>query len=242
MIIYPAIDLQNGKCVRLYQGDFEKRTHYDIDPILMAKQFQQEGATWLHIIDLDAAKDPIYSQAILIKTINEKTNLHIQTGGGIRTEEQIETLLASGIKRVIIGSQAVKSPEFVKTWFKKFGGDQLVLAVDVKCDEQGDAYVATDGWQSISDSLLTNIIQQFRDVGLKHILCTDIQCDGTLQGPNIELYKRLLQQYPDLEIQASGGVSSLEDLKLLANANLPGAIVGRALYEKRFTLSEAIQC
>jgi len=242
MIIYPAIDLRNGHCVRLYQGDYNKETVYANDPLQIANDFIQQGAEWLHVVDLDGAKDPSASQAKTIVNIANNTNIKIQTGGGIRNEPQIQYLLDNNIERVIIGSLAVKAPEQVAEWFVKFGPQRIVLALDIHFDEKQQAMVAVNAWQSTSQQSLFEVIRYYKTVGLKHILCTDITRDGTLTGPNFNLYADIQRQYPDLQVQASGGIHALEDLNRLRQQKTSGVIVGRALYENKFTLKEALAC
>jgi len=239
MQIYPAIDLRAAQCVRLYQGNFNKTTIYDAEPIALAKQFENQGADWLHIVDLDGAKNPEQHQRRLIKTIIQSTSLNIQTGGGIRTSQDIAELLDYGAKRVIIGSQAIKNPAEVKQWWREFGSEYLVLALDVNINKNQQAFVVTQGWECTSIFTLQEVINNYLSVDLKYILCTDIHCDGTLQGPNLELYKNLQQQFPGLYIQASGGISCLGDLQKL-KSYASGVIIGRALYESKFTLQEAL--
>ncbi len=239
MIIIPAIDLIDGSCVRLYKGDFEQKTVYDADPLDVAKSYEKDGAQIMHIVDLDGAKNQDMAQLDLIQSIVEKTNLLIQVGGGIRQKEQVENLLEIGVHRVVIGSLAVKDPALIKAWIEEFGADKIVLALDVHF-QNNTPYIATHGWQESSEVTLHQTIDFFPS--LKHVLCTDIAKDGTLQGPNIDLYKQVLASYPDLYLQASGGVSSLDDLRELKSANMPSCIVGKALYEKNFTLKEALSC
>lgn len=242
MIIYPAIDLRDGKCVRLYQGDYQRETIYHNDPFSMIKTFESEGAQWLHMIDLDGAKDPQKNQFDLISELIKKSSASVQTGGGIRFEEQVQTLLDAGAARVIIGSLAVRKPEEVSHWFRVFGTEQLVLAVDVMVHENQEPHIAIDAWQTKSDHTLFGLLEYYMHAGLKHIVCTDITRDGTLMGPNIDLYKMLGDRFPALQVQASGGIQSLEDLQLLRANHLAGAISGRALYENKFTLREALTC
>ncbi len=242
MQIYPAIDLYNGSCVRLYQGNFQQATHYFSDPLSVARSFEEQGATWLHIVDLNAAKGDLDTNSEIIKKLLNSTALKLQIGGGIRSEKQVENLLENRAARVVIGSQAIKDSTTVKTWFDRFCVDQLVLAIDIKFGIDGLAYAAIQGWQDLTDFELTTIVQDYQTVGVKHILCTDISRDGTLQGPNIDLYKNLRKQFPNIELQASGGIANIMDLKNLREANLSGSIIGRALYEKNFTLSEALTC
>ncbi len=239
MYIIPAIDLRHQKCVRLYQGDYAQETIYAEDPLIIAQQFQNAGSHWLHVVDLDGAKDPEAHQRQLIEKIQKNTQLKIQTGGGIRTEEQVQALFAVGVKRIIIGSLAVKEPDLIKTWMHTYGADRFVLALDVDKVHE-DYFIALHGWQEKSNQKLFDFLERFMQAGLIHALCTDISRDGTLKGPNVALYQAILQRYPTLQLQASGGVSSLEDLIALSEKKLAACIIGRALYEGKFTLDEAI--
>ena len=242
MIIYPAIDLRGGQCVRLYQGDYQQETIYASEPLVMADVFASDGASWLHVVDLDGAKHPEQAQKKLILALLQKRKLSIQIGGGIRSRETIETYLENGASRVVIGSLAACCPETVLTWFQYFGPERLVLALDVMYDKDNQPFVASNAWQTITKHTPASLISIYQAVGLKHVLCTDITRDGTLQGPNVGLYESLLRQFPELHIQASGGIQSLSDLVLLQDKGLRGAITGRALYEKKFTLREALSC
>ena len=239
MYIIPAIDLRHQKCVRLYQGDYAQETIYSEDPIATAEKFQSAGSSWLHIVDLDGAKNPDAHQRDLIEKIKQHTTLNIQTGGGIRQEAQVTELLKIGVKRIIIGSLAVKEPALIKSWMHTYGADRFILAVDV--DKVADDYfIALHGWQEKSDQKLFAFLDDFMQAGLVHALCTDISRDGTLKGPNIELYQAILKQYPNLQLQASGGIASLDDLIALQEQKLTACIIGRALYEGKFTVDEAI--
>ncbi len=229
MIIYPAIDLQNGKCVRLSQGNFADSKVYAHDPVKMAQWFQDQGATWLHIVDLDAAQHVNNSQRSLIAKIIKSTTLNIQVGGGVRRLAQIEDYRELGAKRVIIGSMAYQNPQLVKQWIEIVGVDQIVLAFDCYSDESGNTNIAVQGWQEKTKMSLTNIIEQFQ---CRHVLCTDIQRDGMLCGANIELYTQLNKQFPGIQLQASGGVATAEDLQKLRKINISGVIIGKAIYEK----------
>ena len=242
MIIYPAIDCREGKCVRLYQGDYQQQTIYSDSPIDTANAFADQGAEWLHVVDLDGAKNPEKNQSDLMKNLIQQSSLSIQIGGGVRSKQQIEYYLNAGAKRVIIGSLAVQQPDLVSNWLQQYGSEKIVLALDVLLDENQQARVAYNAWQSINPMSLDELIQQYRNVGLKHVLCTDIAKDGTMKGPNIQLYVSLKKQFPLLQIQASGGIHSLADLQQLRLENINGAITGRALYENKFTLQEALQC
>ena len=241
MIIYPAIDIRAGKCVRLYQGNYSKETVYNDASIDAAKQFLDKGATWLHLVDLDGAKKPSANQASLIEELLRLIPINIQVGGGIRTESQINAYFEAGARRVVIGSLACTSPQLVETWLKKYGSERIVLAFDVNFDG-ATPIVMTQAWQKLTDIALFDIVSRFLSLGAKHILCTDIGRDGALNGPNIDLYQQMIEQFPELNIQASGGISQLDDVRGLKNINVSGAIMGRALYEKKFDLSEALSC
>jgi phosphoribosylformimino-5-aminoimidazole carboxamide ribotide isomerase len=241
MIIYPAIDIRAGKCVRLYQGNYSKETVYSDTPINAAKQFLDKGATWLHLVDLDGAKNPNTNQASLIKELLRIIPINIQVGGGIRTESQIDAYFEAGARRVVIGSLAIESPQLVETWLKQYGSERIVLAFDVNFDG-ATPIVMTQAWQKLTDIALFDIVPRFLSLGAKHILCTDICRDGALNGPNIDLYQQMIARFPELNIQASGGISQLDDVRGLKNINVSGAIMGRALYEKKFDLSEALSC
>ncbi|MDF3055027.1 MAG: hisA [Gammaproteobacteria bacterium] len=239
MIIYPAIDLQAGQCVRLKQGDFDQTTVYSKDPQTIAKQFKAAGAQWLHVVDLDGAKNRTLSQVDLIADIAKAFDGNIQVGGGIRTTEDIERLRAVGVKRVIIGSICVTSPEAVATWIDKFGADALVLALDFRMRD-GQPYLTTAGWQEESQVQLWDIIEKIPHA--KHVLCTDISLDGMQQGPNFECYKTFIGHYPHIHLQASGGIRHIDDIKQLAMLGARGGIIGKALYEGTLNLKEALSC
>lgn len=242
MIIYPAIDLRGGRVVRLTEGKFDQEKSYGDDPLAVAHDFRAAGAAWLHVVDLDGAKDPARRQIALVERLARESGLRMQTGGGIRDEAQIAALLAAGAERVIVGSLAVKDPALVKGWLKKFGPDRLILSPDVRLDANGTPRIAAAGWQESTGVALDDFLRDFLAAGLVHVLCTDISRDGKLTGPNTALYVELLRKFPALQLQASGGVSSLADLRALKAAGAPGAIVGRALYEGKFTLPEALAC
>jgi phosphoribosylformimino-5-aminoimidazole carboxamide ribotide isomerase len=240
MKIYPAIDLKSGECVRLHQGSFEQVTYYSKDPIFMASSFAQQGATFLHIVDLDGAKQgkPVNSE-IIVK-IAQETALKVQTGGGIRTKEEIKAFIAKGIDRIVLGSIAILQPLLVKQWLHEFGAEKIVLALDIRMNENAEPTVAMQGWQTNSEISLWQLLDDYQDSPLQHILCTDIHRDGTLQGPNINLYKECCSRYPLYQFQASGGISSLKDLRALAQIPVAATIIGKALYEKQFSVQEAL--
>ena len=242
MIIYPAIDLRGGRVVRLTEGKFDQEKSYGDDPVAVARGFAADGATWLHVVDLDGAKDPTKRQTALVEKIARGSGLRMQTGGGIRDETQIAALLAAGAQRVIVGSLAVRQPDLVLSWLMSFGPERIILAPDVRLDASGVPRIAAAGWQETTGVALDDFLTGYLAVGLKHILCTDISRDGRLTGPNNALYAGLVKRFPSLQIQASGGVSSLADLQAARATGAAGVIVGRALYEKKFTLQEALAC
>jgi phosphoribosylformimino-5-aminoimidazole carboxamide ribotide isomerase len=242
MIVYPAIDLRRGRVVRLTEGSFEAETSYHDDPVAVAREFKAAGSAWLHLVDLDGARDPAQRQTRLVAEVVRAAGLRVQSGGGIRDESQVRALLEAGVERVIVGSLAVKQPELVGDWLESFGPERIVLALDVRLDAAGLPLVAIAGWRADSGLALDEVLRGFLPRGLRHILCTDISRDGKLTGPNFGLYAALRRDFPALEVQASGGVSSLDDLRRLKEEGAHGAIVGRALYEKRFTLPEALAC
>ena len=198
MIIYPAIDLRHGRCIRLYQGDYQQETIYSDDPLAIANQFAEAGASWLHVVDLDAAKNPEQHQRALITRLINATNIHIQTGGGIRTKQQAEALLELGAARVIIGSLAIENPAEVSRWLQEFGLERLVLALDIKFNNANQPMIAMHGWEKVSAYALFELINLYQPAGLKHVICTNIALDGTLNGPDYALYETLLTQFPFL--------------------------------------------
>lgn len=239
MRIYPAIDLIGGACVRLYKGDFDQMTSYEQTPVSMAQRYADEGAGMLHLVDLDGARDPKKRQLEMIARIIKATDLTVQTGGGVRTSDDVRALLDIGATRVVIGSLAVKDPDLTKDIFKTFGSDKICLALDVM--EKGDDFcIAVAGWQETTTTTLFDIIDDYTSAGLKHILCTDIGRDGTLQGANIGLYQKLCEFHPDIQVQASGGVGTLRDIAALQKTGVYAAIVGKAIYEDRFTVRNAV--
>lgn len=240
MNIYPAIDLKSGACVRLYQGCYDQVTLYENDPLTLAKSFFKDGAMTLHIVDLDGAKQGESINADLIIKIAQESGLQIQSGGGIRTKQQIAAMLNKGIHRIVLGSTAILQPDNVKNWIQEFGPERIVLALDIRIDTAGNPMLALQGWQEASKKTLWEVLDEYRDSLLKHVLCTDISRDGTLSGVNINLYRECIHRYPTLYFQASGGVSTLSDLCELAALSVSGVIIGKALYENKFSLRDAI--
>ena len=235
MQLYPAIDLKDGQCVRLKQGEFKEITVYSQKPEEVAALWQSQGATFLHLVDLDGALAGRSVNDKVIKKIADTVSIPIEIGGGIRSEEAIESMLSLGVTRVIIGTKAVENPEFIRDMVKKFGPDRIVAGVDAK-----DGMVAVEGWEKISGISALELCNRMKEYGVRHIVYTDISRDGMLSGPNVEYTKRLTEE-TGMDIIASGGMSSMEDLKQLTCAGVCGAIIGKALYEKRIDLKEAIK-
>lgn len=242
MILFPAIDLRQGRCVRLEQGRYESETRYSDDPLGQAQHFAEQGAEWLHVVDLDGAKDPEQRQLALISALRRSSNLKLQVGGGLRRADELAQLFDAGVERVVLGSLAVKSPALIEQFFAEFGPERIVLALDVQLTAGGEACVAVAGWQQLSELRLESLIERFLPVGLTHVLCTDIARDGRLAGPNESLYRDVMTRYPELALQASGGIASLDDLRSCARLGCAGAIAGKALYEGIFSVSEAVAC
>jgi len=234
MIIYPAMDLMGGRVVRLRQGRFDETTTYPEQPAYALRSFAAAGAEWAHIVDLDGARAGRPVQHELIAALARETTLKLQVGGGFRTAEHVEAMLDAGVERVVIGSLAVKDPGLVNRWIDEFGPDRLVLSLDIRMIDDSPV-VAVSGWAENSKSTLWEVTAQFPTA--RHLLLTDIGRDGMLSGPNFDLLDQAVERLPDLRIQASGGVSSIEDLERLRT---DGAIVGKALWEGRFTLEEAL--
>ena len=241
-MIIPAIDLINGKVVRLYQGDYGQKTEYTASPQERFDLYVAAGAKQLHLVDLDGAKDASKRQLTVIRELLRNTKAPVQIGGGVRTEQDVKDLLDAGANRVVVGSTAVKSPELVMGWMEKYGAEHIVLALDVNIDANGVRKIAVAGWQQDSGVTIEALIERFLPAGLKHVLCTDISRDGTLQGSNVELYQSLAVQYPQIRFQASGGIGGIADIEALKGSGVGGVILGRSLLEGKFTVEEAIAC
>lgn len=241
-MIIPALDLIEGQVVRLYQGDYGKVTEYKVDPIKQFNAYFDAGSEWLHLVDLTGAKNTKERQLSLIGQLLSGTPANIQIGGGIRTEQDVIDLLNAGAKRVVVGSTAVREPQRVKSWIQKYGVEQIVLALDINVDAHGQRKVAISGWQEDSGVTIEALLDSYLEVGLKHVLCTDISRDGTLSGSNVELYRDLCCQYPQIKFQSSGGIGSLDDIAALRGTGVAGVIVGRALLDGKFSVEESIAC
>jgi phosphoribosylformimino-5-aminoimidazole carboxamide ribotide isomerase len=235
--LFPAIDLRDGAAVRLVQGDFERSTVFNEDPVAQAREFAREGATNLHVVDLDGALQGNPMHAPIIAQLAASFPGMVQLGGGLRDRPAVETAIATGVDRVVVGTAVIEDEEFLR-WATGRLGDRLVVALDAR-----DGRVATHGWTQVSDRTAVDVAAELARTGVRHLLYTDIGRDGTLGGPNLEALRRLSNAAPPLTILASGGISSLDDLVALSALGLPnirGVIVGRALYEGRFTVADAI--
>lgn len=233
MKIIPAIDIINGQCVRLSQGDYNEMKIYDSDPLAVAKRFESAGIQNLHLVDLDGAKAGKIINDQVLKSITSNTKLKVDFGGGIKTDEDIKKAFDNGAEQVTCGSIAVKNRDQVLAWLSEYGAERLILGADVK-----DRMVAIHGWTETSQLSIDDLLKDYLTAGLKYVICTDISTDGMLSGPNIDLYKELIRDYPTLQLIASGGVSSAEDLDELKSGGLYGAIVGKAIYENRVSLDQ----
>lgn len=238
MQVIPAIDLQAGKCVRLFQGDFDQCTEYSDDPAAVARKFEGMGFDCLHIVDLDGARSGRQENRQIVAAMARESNLAIQLGGGVRDEKTISSWLDAGVARIIIGSAAVTHPESVRDWCRQFGAGNIVLALDVRLDDDKTPRLTTHGWTQIADITLWQCIDDFQTVGLRHVLCTDVSRDGTMSGPNVALYAEFVGRYPAIQLQAAGGVRHIGDLKGLRSIGADGAITGRALLEGQITAQE----
>ena len=237
MIVIPAIDLYRGRVVRLLQGSYDAVTYYDATPIQLAERYASEGTSLLHVVDLDGAKSEGRNNRRLVSRMCELPNLEIQTGGGVRTEDDVRSYLDSGVSRVVIGSLAVNQPERVLKWMRQFGGQRFTLAMDVRIDEDEVPRVATHGWQKQSSTSLWDALGYFGD-DLVHVLCTDIARDGALMGPNAALYRECTLRFPNIQLQASGGVRHIQDITELEDLGVAGVITGKALLEQKLRFEE----
>jgi len=241
MIVYPAIDLRDGRCVRLMHGRFDQVTEYDPDPVARLTAFADEGAEWVHVVDLDGAEAGRAVQHDLIGRLAATRLAHVQSGGGVRSVEDVERLLTAGVSRVVVGSLAVTKPDAVAEWLARFGPERLTLAFDVRLGDDGLPTPALKGWTEAAGFDLWTAIDRYPAGTLSHVLVTDVGRDGALTGPNLDLLAEVVRRRPDLKVQASGGVATLDDLEACADIGCDGAITGRAIYEGRFTVSEAIE-
>jgi phosphoribosylformimino-5-aminoimidazole carboxamide ribotide isomerase len=238
MLLIPAIDLRAGRCVRLYQGDFGAETRYDHSPRELLAKYRALGASWVHVVDLDGARDGVLANREIIVDLAAQRGLKLQVGGGIRSPEIIEDLISSGIERVIVGSAAVERPDDVIDWASGFGADRICLALDVRHDSNGEPQVRTRGWMSGTAISLWEALARYPAAAVRHVLCTDIERDGALTGPNLDLYREALERFPRIAWQASGGVRDAADLAALARIGATAAVSGKALLEERIRPEE----
>jgi len=239
--LYPAIDLLGGQCVRLLEGKYDQVTVYDTNPFSAARKLREAGAEWIHMVDLDGARAGSPVQSDLIRDLQSECGVHVQAGGGIRNKASASRLLEGGIDRVVIGSLAMKDPAATNELLKDFGPERLTLALDIRFVE-GVPCLTSQGWEVTEKKELWATVEDYRTSGFRHFLCTDVSKDGTMKGPNVSLYQEFVRRFPDLQMQASGGVGTLDDVRRLKQLNVAGIIVGKALYEGKFTLAEALAC
>lgn len=240
-VVYPAIDVRGGRVVRLRQGDYAQETRYG-DPYALAIHYADAGSRWLHLVDLDAARNGGYTLAPLLREIGKDGRLAVQTGGGVRTADDVQSLLDAGAQRVVLGSVAIRDPDSVCGWLRRFGAERLVLALDTRQDDDGAWRLPVLGWTQPSSAELFALLDRYADAGARHLLCTDIARDGMLGGPNVDFYTRVRVRYPALAVQASGGIRDADDLAALREAGCAGAIIGKALLDGLMTIAEALVC
>ncbi len=233
MYIIPAIDIIEGKCVRLTQGDYAQKKIYNENPLEIAKQFEDAGLKRLHLVDLDGAKAGRVINYKVLETLSSKTNLHIDFGGGLKSDDDLKVAFECGAQQVTGGTIAVKNRETFLNWINTFGAEKIILGADVK-----DEKIAVGGWIETSDIWLKDFLQDYVNQGIKYCICTDISKDGLLRGSSNELYERLLSDFKDLQLIASGGVTDMSDLEKLKEIGCFGAIIGKAIYEDRISLKD----
>lgn len=236
MRIIPAIDIIDGKCVRLSQGDYSTQKVYSQDPLDVAKNFQDHGIRFLHLVDLDGAKSSHIVNHSILEKIAVQTDLHIDFGGGLKSDEDLRIAFESGAKQVTGGSIAVKSPEVFRSWLKQFGSKRIILGADAKEEK-----VAINGWKEESAMDLLPFIAKYREHGVDYVICTDISKDGMLEGPSFELYRKILKSNPGIRLIASGGITHADDLYALEEIGCEGAIIGKAIYEGNISLKQLEQ-
>ena len=231
--LIPAIDIIEGQCVRLTKGDYDQKTVYRDSPAEVAKEFEEIGFKRLHVVDLDGAKSKHIVNSEVLRRITTDTQLIVDFGGGIKTDEDIEKAFAAGASMVTIGSIAVTNPDLFMGWLEKYGAERIILGADVRHGK-----VSINGWKEDSSEDLLPFLKKYVDAGVKNVLCTEISKDGTLTGPAIELYQSMMTAYPELHLIASGGVSSIDDIKALEAAGIPAVVFGKAIYEGKINLNE----
>ncbi len=238
--VIPAIDLRAGQVVRLKQGDYAQQTTYAADPRELASRYRQAGASWLHLVDLDGARSGGLDNLTVIEAI-ASDGMQVQAGGGVRREQDLQRLFDAGVKRVVLGSVAIREPEQVAGWLASYGSERITIALDTRRIDDCWA-LPSAGWTELESRTLDELAPWYAARGARHLLCTDIDRDGMLAGFNLDLYRHLAEQVPQLAVQASGGVRSLDDIRAARTAGAHGVILGKALLEGRFTVQEALAC
>jgi len=231
--IIPAIDIIDGKCVRLFQGDYSQKIIYNENPLEVAKEFEDNGITQLHLVDLDGAKSNGIVNWKVLYNISTKTKLKIDFGGGIKSDKDLEIAFENGANQLNIGSTAVKDKALFLNWLKKYGSEKIILSADVKAE-----MIAVSGWQEDSGINIFEFLKDYTTEGIKYVVCTDVSKDGTLKGTAVELYSKIMAQFPDLKLVASGGISSIKDVEELTQMPVYGVIIGKAIYENKIQLKE----
>jgi phosphoribosylformimino-5-aminoimidazole carboxamide ribotide isomerase len=239
--VYPAIDVRGGRVVRLAQGDYARETHYAADPFAQAMAYADAGARWLHLVDLDAARDGGYTLLPLLRAIAADGRLRVQTGGGVRSAADAQRIVDAGAARIVVGSLAVQEPQQVAGWLQRFGAERIAVALDTRCDADGVWRLPVHGWTQGSGIELEALLAHYARAGARHLLCTDIARDGMLNGPNIELYGRIAAGWPAFAVQASGGVREAADVQAAGDAGCAGIVLGRALLEGRVALTDMLE-
>lgn len=238
MRLIPAIDLRAGYCVRLLHGDFAAETRYPADPDALLRKYSAAGADWLHVVDLDGARDGSLGNRTIIVELAARKSINLQVGGGLRNTAALAQMLDAGVARAVVGSAAISQVEQVQAWLAHFGAERLTLAFDVCIDEGGTPRVMTHGWQRQSEYSLWNALDNYSGSAPRHVLCTDVGRDGALTGPNVELYREAVRRYPQIEWQASGGIRNARDLQALCDAGAAAAISGKAMLENLIPMEE----
>ncbi|WP_224997591.1 1-(5-phosphoribosyl)-5-[(5-phosphoribosylamino)methylideneamino]imidazole-4-carboxamide isomerase [Cesiribacter sp. SM1] len=233
MHIIPAIDLIGGKCVRLTQGDYDQVKEYNSDPLAVARQYEEAGLKRLHLVDLDGAKQRKIVNLPVLERIAGQTGLHVDFGGGVQSDEDLQAAFEAGAKQVTGGSIAVRQPQTFERWLEEHGPERIILGADVRGRE-----IAIGGWQEGGGVELMPFLRKYTDLGVRYVVCTDVSKDGLLQGPSFQLYKEILAEFPQLHLIASGGVATMDDLRQLRDLGCWGCIVGKAIYEGRVTVAE----
>jgi len=236
--LIPAIDLKEGRCVRLFKGDFAAETVYSNDPAQVLERYRSTGARRVHVVDLDGARDGNQPNREIIMQLAAQKRVRLQVGGGLRTVERVRGFLDAGVERAVIGSLAVTAPDDVARWMAEVDAKRIVLAFDVRLDDIGVPVLTTHGWQKTSDVVLWKAIEKFMNAGLKHVLCTDVSRDGAMTGPNLQLYGEAVRRFPELQWQASGGIANAGDLAALRECGVAAAISGKAMLENTMSNEE----